>query len=55
MSTYKHSVTLDIDKCKAAPTASSAASTEAIRIRNGTPSSTRERCIDCGDGALVLE
>ena len=49
MSTYKHSVTLDIDKCKGCTNCLKRCPTEAIRIRNGHAVIDAERCIDCGE------
>ena len=49
MSTYKHSVTLDIDKCKGCTNCLKRCPTEAIRIRDGHAVIDAERCIDCGE------
>ncbi len=49
MPTYKHSVALDIDKCKGCITCLKRCPTEAIRIRDGHAVIDSERCIDCGE------
>ena len=49
MSTYKHSVTLDIEKCKGCTNCLKRCPTEAIRIRDGHAVIDSERCIDCGE------
>lgn len=46
---YKHSVSLDIDKCKGCTTCLKRCPTEAIRIRSGHAVIKPERCIDCGE------
>ncbi len=46
---YKHSVSLDIDKCKGCTTCLKRCPTEAIRIRNGHAVISSGRCIDCGE------
>ena len=53
MSTYKHSVTLDIDKCKGCTNCLKRCPTEAIRIRDGHAVIDAERCIDCGECVRV--
>lgn len=49
MPTYKHSVVLDIDKCRGCITCLKRCPTEAIRIRDGHAVIDAERCIDCGE------
>lgn len=46
---YKHSVSLDIDKCKGCTTCLKRCPTEAIRIRDGHAVINSGRCIDCGE------
>ena len=45
---YKHSVTLDRDKCTGCTTCLRHCPTEAIRIKDGHAHINAERCIDCG-------
>ena len=49
MSIYKHSVTLDISKCKGCTNCIKRCPTEAIRVRNGHAVIKEEKCIDCGE------
>ena len=49
MSVYKHSVTLDISKCKGCTNCIKRCPTEAIRVRDGHAIILEERCIDCGE------
>lgn len=49
MSSYKHSVSLDVKKCKGCTTCLRHCPTEAIRIRDGHAVINPERCIDCGE------
>ncbi len=49
MSNYKHSVTLDISKCKGCTNCIKRCPTEAIRVRDGHAIIIEERCIDCGE------
>lgn len=49
MSEYKHSVTLDISKCKGCTNCIKRCPTEAIRVRDGHAKIIEERCIDCGE------
>jgi len=49
MAEYKHSVALDIEKCKGCTTCLKRCPTEAIRIRNGHAEINSMRCIDCGE------
>jgi ferredoxin len=49
MAEYKHSVSLDIEKCKGCTTCLKRCPTEAIRIRNGHAVINSMRCIDCGE------
>ncbi len=46
---YKHSVSLDVEKCKGCTTCLKRCPTEAIRIRDGHAVIRSERCIDCGE------
>ena len=46
---YKHSVSLDTEKCKGCTTCLKRCPTEAIRIRDGHAIIKSERCIDCGE------
>ncbi len=48
MSNYKHSVSLDVSKCKGCITCLKRCPTEAIRIRDGRAVIDSARCIDCG-------
>jgi len=49
MDTYKHSVSLDENKCKGCTTCLKRCPTEAIRIRDGHAVIRSARCIDCGE------
>lgn len=49
MTEYKHSVALDVEKCKGCTTCLKRCPTEAIRIRNGHAVINSMRCIDCGE------
>lgn len=49
MSEYKHSVSLDISKCKGCTACLKRCPTEAIRIRDGHAQINSARCIDCGE------
>jgi len=49
MDTYKHSVSLDENKCKGCTTCLKRCPTEAIRIRDGRAVISSVRCIDCGE------
>ena len=49
MANYKHSVSLDVDKCKGCTHCLKRCPTEAIRIRNGQATIDSDRCIDCGE------
>ena len=53
MSTYKHSVYLDKDRCKGCTTCLQHCPTEAIRIRNGHAVIDANRCVDCGQCVRV--
>lgn len=53
MREYKHSVTLDVPRCKGCITCLKRCPTEAIRIRDGRAIIDSERCIDCGQCILV--
>lgn len=46
---YKHSVSLERDKCKGCTTCLKRCPTEAIRIRDGRAVINSGRCIDCGE------
>ncbi len=46
---YKHSVTLDISKCKGCTNCIKRCPTEAIRVRDGHAIIKEDRCIDCGE------
>ena len=49
MNTYKHSVSLEVEKCKGCTTCLRHCPTEAIRIREGKAVINPDRCIDCGE------
>ena len=49
MSSYKHSVTLDISKCKGCTNCIKRCPTEAIRVRDGHAVIKEDNCIDCGE------
>lgn len=49
MNTYKHSVSLDKNKCTGCTTCIRHCPTEAIRVRGGNAVINPERCIDCGE------
>ena len=49
MSSYKHSVTLDVSKCKGCTNCIKRCPTEAIRVRDGHAIIKEEKCIDCGE------
>lgn len=53
MSTYKHSVFLDKEKCKGCTTCLQHCPTEAIRIKEGHAVIDANRCIDCGECVKV--
>ncbi|MBQ4096934.1 MAG: 4Fe-4S dicluster domain-containing protein [Clostridia bacterium] len=46
---YKHSVSLDVTKCKGCTNCLKRCPTEAIRIRDGHAVINPDRCIDCGE------
>ncbi len=46
---YKHSVTLDISKCKGCTNCIKRCPTEAIRVRDGHAIIKVDKCIDCGE------
>lgn len=48
MANYKHSVSLDVEKCKGCTHCLKQCPTEAIRIRDGHAQINAKRCIDCG-------
>ena len=50
---YKHSVSLDVSRCKGCITCLKRCPTEAIRIRDGRAVIDSERCIDCGQCIMV--
>lgn len=49
MADYKHSVSLEVSKCKGCTTCLKRCPTEAIRIREGKAVINPARCIDCGE------
>ncbi|MBE6686634.1 MAG: 4Fe-4S dicluster domain-containing protein [Ruminococcaceae bacterium] len=49
MSNFKHSVHLQVEKCKGCTNCVKRCPTEAIRIQNGHSVIDEERCIDCGE------
>ena len=49
MSGYKHSVTLELSKCKGCTNCIKRCPTEAIRVRDGHAIIKEEKCIDCGE------
>ncbi|MBQ5810698.1 MAG: 4Fe-4S dicluster domain-containing protein [Clostridia bacterium] len=49
MGEYKHSVSLDVEKCKGCTNCLKRCPTEAIRIRDGHAQISSLRCIDCGE------
>ena len=49
MYVYKHSVTLDISKCKGCTNCIKRCPTEAIRVRDGHAIIKEDICIDCGE------
>lgn len=49
MSTYKHSVTLDLSRCKGCTVCIKRCPTEAIRVRDGHAHIKEDKCIDCGE------
>ena len=49
MSFYRHSVSLETEKCKGCTHCLRRCPTEAIRIRDGHAVINTERCIDCGE------
>ena len=49
MWSYKHSVTLDVSKCKGCTNCIKRCPTEAIRVRDGHATIKEEMCIDCGE------
>ena len=49
MSTYTHSVTLDLPRCKGCTNCIKRCPTEAIRVRDGHAVILQDRCIDCGE------
>ena len=46
---YKHSVSLDVSKCKGCTHCLQRCPTEAIRIREGKAQINAQKCIDCGE------
>jgi iron only hydrogenase large subunit-like protein len=49
MAEYKHSVSLDVEKCKGCTHCLKRCPTEAIRVRDGHAVINSARCIDCGE------
>lgn len=50
---YKHSVSLDVSRCKGCITCLKRCPTEAIRIRDGHAVIDADRCIDCGQCIML--
>ncbi len=46
---YKHSVSLDVSKCKGCTHCLQRCPTEAIRVRDGQAAISSQKCIDCGE------
>ena len=46
---YKHSVSLDVSKCKGCTHCLQRCPTEAIRVRDGHAAINSQKCIDCGE------
>ncbi len=46
---YKHSVSLDVSKCKGCTHCLQRCPTEAIRVRDGSAAINSQKCIDCGE------
>ncbi|MBQ2730178.1 MAG: 4Fe-4S dicluster domain-containing protein [Clostridia bacterium] len=46
---YKHSVSLDVSKCKGCTHCLQRCPTEAIRVRGGKAAINSQKCIDCGE------
>ena len=55
MTEYKHSVSLNVDRCKGCTSCLKRCPTEAIRIRDGHAVINSELCIDCGECIRVCE
>lgn len=53
MTGYKHSVSLDVSRCKGCITCLKRCPTEAIRIRDGHAVIDADRCIDCGQCIML--
>ena len=53
MNEYKHSVSLDVSKCKGCTVCLKRCPTEAIRIKDGHAVINSARCIDCGECVRV--
>ncbi len=49
MANYKHSVTLNVDKCRGCTNCLKRCPTEAIRIRDGHAEISPGTCVDCGE------
>ena len=49
MASYKHSVTLDLSRCKGCTVCIKRCPTEAIRVRDGHANIKEDKCIDCGE------
>ena len=46
---YKHSVSLDVSKCKGCTHCLQRCPTEAIRVRDGKAAINSQKCVDCGE------
>ncbi len=55
MSSYKHSVSLDVEKCTGCTSCLKRCPTEAIRVRDGHAIINSIRCIDCGECIKVCQ
>lgn len=53
MSTYFHSIRIDMDKCEGRMKCLRVCPTQAIRVRHGKASIIEEKCIDCGECITV--
>ncbi len=53
--TLRHSVTLDVNKCRGCTSCIKHCPTEAIRVRDGHAVIENERCVDCGECIRVCQ